>query len=318
MNSDRLIEELERGERDGREVEVEGLHFTSLDRVLWPREHLTKGDMLRYYVRIAAVMLRYLGERPLMVKRYHEGIEGEAVVQQRASPKAPDGVRTAKVFTAEGEPALRFIGARATLYYLVQMGAVEFHPWHSRLSALDRPDWVIFDLDPSPGAGFKKVVRVAHALRERIDALGLPVGVKTSGSRGVHLYVPTGGVVTYDEAAAFARRVAERVATDEPSLATVERSVDRRGYRVYIDHLQNARGKTAVAPYSVRARPGAPVSLPIRWDEVDDDLDPRGFPMTEVPERVEREGDEWKGLFRRAKVRRRQFLDAPGGAEAAA
>ncbi len=284
MNSDRLIEELERGERDGREVEVEGLHFTSLDRVLWPREHLTKGDMLRYYVRIAAVMLRYLGERPLMVKRYHEGIEGEAVVQQRASPKAPDGVRTAKVFTAEGEPALRFIGARATLYYLVQMGAVEFHPWHSRLSALDRPDWVIFDLDPSPGAGFKKVVRVAHTLRERIDALGLP----------------------------------ETVAADEPSLATVERSVDRRGYRVYIDHLQNARGKTAVAPYSVRARPGAPVSLPIRWDEVDDDLDPRGFPMTEAPERVEREGDEWEGLFRRAQVRRRQFLDARGDAAAAA
>ncbi len=308
MDSSRLIEELERGERTGKPVRADGLRFTSLDRVLWRRRRLTKGDLAVYYARIADVMLRYVADRPLMVKRYPAGIEGEAVVQQRVMAHPPEGVRIEKAPTAEGESVPRYIGSRSTLLYLVQMSAVEFHPWHSRLAALDRPDWVIFDLDPSPGAGFRKVVRVAHALKAHLHGLGLPVGVKVSGSRGVHLHVPTGGTLTYDEAAAFARRVAERVAAEHPSLATVERSVNARGYRVYIDHLQNARGKTAVAPYSVRARPGSPVALPIPWDSVDDELDPQGFPMPEVPARLERTGDVWQDLFRHPGVERRQFL----------
>lgn len=311
MDTAETIEALERAERDGTTVEIDGLRFTSLGRALWPRDGRTKGDLLRYYVRVADVMLRYLDDRPLMMKRYYDGVDGEAVVQQRVSGEVPDGVRTAEAPTAEGKPALRFIGSRATLLYAAQMNTIEFHPWHSRLANPDRPDWIVFDLDPSPGAGFRKVVRVARRIHEELDALGLPSGVKTSGSRGLHIYVPTGGTIGYDTAAAFAKYVAGRIAAEEPSIATVERTVDERGYRVYIDHLQNARGKTAVAPYSLRARRHAPVSMPIDWAEVDDDLSPRQFTIEDVPGRLEKQGDAWERLFRRPKVRR-EALDVAG------
>ncbi len=153
---------------------------------------------------------------------------------------------------------------------------------------------------------------MAARIRERLAALDLPSGVKTSGSRGLHIYVPTGGAVDYDIAAGFARRVAERVAADEPSLATVVRAVDARGYRVYVDHLQNARGKTAVAAYSLRGRRHAPVSMPIGWDEVGDGLDPRGFTLADVPARLERQGDAWAELFRRPQVKREMFVAQHG------
>lgn len=307
MDTARTIEALERGERDGVAVEIDGLRFTSLGRVLWPHDGWTKGDLLRYYVRVADVMLRYLDDRPLMMKRYHDGVDGEAVVQQRVAGQVPDGVRTAKAPTAEGKPTLRYIGSRATLLYAAQMNTIEFHPWHSRLADPDRPDWIVFDLDPSPGAGFRKVVRVARRIREVLDTLGLPCGVKTSGSRGLHVYVPTGGTIDYDTAAAFAKHISGAIAAEEPSVATVERAVDERGYRVYVDHLQNARGKTAVAPYSLRARRHAPVSMPIDWDEVDDDLSPTQFTIADAPARLEKQGDAWERLFRKPKVRRESF-----------
>ncbi|HEX7049233.1 MAG TPA: non-homologous end-joining DNA ligase [Longimicrobiales bacterium] len=299
MDTPSLIEALERAERDREPVEIEGLRFTSLDRVVWPRARLTKGDLVRYYVRVADVMLRYIGDRPLMLKRYPGGIDSSPVVQQRVTQPVPDDVRTARAPTAAGERVERYIGARATLFFAAQMDAIEIHAWHSRIAAPNRPDWIVLDLDPSPGAGFRKVVRIARALRERIEALGLTAAVKTSGSRGLHLHVPTGGAVSYDEAAELARRLAERVAEAEPSFATVRRAVDERGYRVYIDHLQNARGKTAVAPYSLRARPRAPVAMPIRWEEVDDALDPREFRLPDVPARLADEGDAWAEAFRR-------------------
>lgn len=309
MDTTEILKALERGERDRRPVEVAGLRFTSLDRVIWRDHGLTKGDLLRYYVRVAPVILRYIEGRPLMLKRYHEGAAGTSIVQQRASKPVPKGVRTAVVPVAEGEPTERYIGSFPTLLHAVQQGTIEFHVWHSRIRSPNKPDWVVLDLDPSKGAGFSKVIRIAHALRERIEALGLVAGVKTSGSRGLHLYIPTGGKASYDETAELARLLAEAVAAADPSTATVERTIERRGYRVYVDHLQNARGKTAVAPYSVRARPGAPVSMPIRWDEVDEHLEPRGFKMAEVPERLEREGDVWEGLFDKARGDIRKALD---------
>ncbi len=310
MDTAELIEALERGERDGKSVEFDGLRFTSLRRVLWEADGLTKGDVLRYYARVADVMLRYLDDRPLMLKVYPDGANGKAVVRQRVAGRAPGRARTAKAPTATGKPTLRYIGSLATLLYAAQQNTIEFHPWHSRVDRPDRPDWIVLDLDPSPGAGFRNVVRVARLIRERVEELGLPCGVKTSGSRGLHVYVPTGGTIDYDTAAAFAKRIAAAVAADEPAIATVERTVDERGRRVYIDHLQNARGKTAVAPYSLRAHPHAPVSMPIEWDEVDDDLSPRQFTMRDVPERLETVGDVWENLFRRPDVERESFRKA--------
>jgi len=299
METGELLEALERGERDRRPVEVAGLRFTSLDKVMWPGAGVTKGDLVRYCVRVAGVMTRYIDDRPLMLKRYNDGVEGAPVVQQRAPAEVPDGVRTAEAPTAEGESVERYIGSRETLLYAAQLNAVEIHCWHSRLVSIDRPDWVVLDLDPSPGAGFRKVVSLARSLRDRIEELGLKVGVKTTGSRGLHLHIVTGGRLDYDSAAELARLLAEGAATAHPGIGTVERSVKERGYRVYIDHLQNARGKTAIAAYSTRARPGAPVAMPIRWEEVTEALDPRGYLLADVPGRLEREGDAWEGLFER-------------------
>jgi bifunctional non-homologous end joining protein LigD len=300
MTVGELLEALERGERDRKPVEAEGLRFTHLDRVLWPGEGYTKGDLVRYYVRVAEAMVRYVEDRALMLKRYPRGVEGKGIVQQRARWPAPDGVRTARLRMAGGERVRRYVGGRATLLFAAQLSAVEIHTWHSRVSAPSRPDWIVLDLDPSPGVGFGKVVRVARALRARLQEVGLDALVKTSGSRGLHLYVPTGGQANYRMAATLARLLAERVAEAEPGLATVERTVSMRGARVYIDHLQNARGKVAVAPYSVRARPGASVSAPVAWEEVVEGLEPQQFRLQDVPARLEQVGDLWAGVFRPA------------------
>lgn len=296
MNPQRLVEALDGG---GRTVEYAGLEFTHLDRVMWPESGYTKRDMVRYYAQVARVMVPYLADRALMLKRYHGGIESEPVVQQRVMGRVPSGVRTAALPLADGGRARRYVGSLEMLLYAAQLDAVELHAWHSRLETLERPDWVVLDLDPGRGVGFASVVRVARLLRDVLDDLGVGPVVKTSGSRGLHVYVPAGARVDYAAAARFARLVAERVVSEAPRLATVERTVSARGRRVYVDHLQNARGKLAVAPYSLRARPGAPVSMPLHWAELDGLRSARAFTLADVPARIAAEGDAWRGVLRR-------------------
>lgn len=296
MNPERLVEALDGG---GRTVKHAGLTFTHLDRVMWPESGYTKRDMVRYYAQVARVMVPYLADRGLMLKRYVGGIESEPVVQQRVTGRVPSGVKTAVLPLARGGRARRYVGSLETLLYAAQLDAVELHAWHSRLETLDRPDWVVLDLDPGRGVGFAHVVEVARLLRDILDDLGVGPVVKTSGSRGLHLYVPAGARVDYAAAARFARLVAEQAASEAPRLATVERTVSERGPRVYVDHLQNARGKLAVAPYSLRARPGAPVSMPLHWEELDGLRSARAFTLADVPARLAAEGDAWRGVLRR-------------------
>nr|PZN89862.1 MAG: ATP-dependent DNA ligase [bacterium] len=296
MVAERLVEALDAG---GSRVEHDGLAFTHLDRVMWPESGYTKRDMVRYYARVARVMVPYLADRALMLKRYSEGIGSDPVVQQRVSGRVPAVVETAVLPLALGGRARRFVGSLETILYAAQLDAVELHAWHSRLETLDRPDWVVLDLDPGRGVGFARVVEVARLLRDILDDLGVGPVVKTSGSRGLHVYVPAGARVDYAAAARFARLVAERAASEAPRLATVERTVSERGPRVYVDHLQNARGKLAVAPYSLRARPGAPVSMPLHWEELDGLRSARAFTLADVPARLEAEGDAWRGVLRR-------------------
>ena len=296
MDPERLVEALDGG---GQTVEHAGLTFTHLDRVMWPESGYTKRDMVRYYAQVAHVMVPYIANRGLMLKRYAKGIESEPVVQQRVSGRVPDGVKTAVLPLARGGRARRYVGSVETLLYAAQLDAVELHAWHSRLETLERPDWVVLDLDPGHGVGFASVVEVARLLRDILDDLGVGPVVKTSGSRGLHVYVPAGARVDYEAAARFARLVAERAASEAPRLATVERTVSERGRRVYVDHLQNARGKLAVAPYSLRARPGAPVSMPLDWSELDGLRSAQAFTLADVPARLAAEGDAWRGVLRR-------------------
>lgn len=277
---------------DGQEVSL-----THLDKLYWPQEGITKGDLLRYYARMAETILPYLQHRPLILKRYPDGIAASFFFQHDL-PHAPDFVRT-EILESHEERAIEYavIDNTATLLYLTNLGTIEEHPWHSRVEDRDHPDWVVFDLDPEE-AEFDVVCQVAQAVRRVLDEWGLSAYAKTSGSRGLHILVPIEPRYRYDETARFAEHVASRVARENPQTATVVRSLSRRKRgRVYVDHLQNAQGKTIVAPYSVRARVGATVSAPLDWREVKPGLNPGQFTLSTLPARLSAKGDLFKGVL---------------------
>jgi bifunctional non-homologous end joining protein LigD len=254
--------------RVGREV----VPLTSLDRVYWPEEGYTKGDLVRYYHEIARYILPYLKDRPLIMKRYPSGIGGPFFHQHDVN-EAPEFARTVALEAEDGgrHEVDYIVGTgEATLLYMTNLGAVERHPWHSRVADLEHPDWFVFDMDPGEGVTFETICDVALGTREVLGRLGLESYPKTSGSRGIHVYVPVKPVYSYEQIAELAEQVATVVAREYKEVATVERSKRKRGARViYVDHMQNARGKSVVAPYSVRPKPGATVSAPLEWKEVE-------------------------------------------------
>jgi len=272
--------------------------LTHLDKVYWPEDGYTKGDLLRYYYEVSEHLLPYLKDRPLIMKRYPNGIGGKFFHQHDVN-EVPDYVRTASLEVEDGGGHVvdYVVGDNlATLLYMTNLGAIERHPWHSRVAGLERPDWVVFDLDPGEGVGFETICELALALRGLLGRLGLEGYPKTSGSRGLHVYVPAKPVHSYEEAADFAERVATLLARENPEIATVERALKKRKKgQIYVDHMQNARGKSVVAPYSVRPREGATVSAPLEWGEVEGrKLTPSDFTIKNMLRRLGERGD----LFR--------------------
>jgi bifunctional non-homologous end joining protein LigD len=275
------------------------LHLTNLDKVYWPDEGYTKGDLVRYYYEVSKYILPYLKDRPLIMKRYPNGIRGSYFHQHDVN-EAPRYVRTATINVEEGHKVDYIIGDDLqTLLYMANLGAIERHPWHSRVSDLDHPDWFVFDLDPS-NVEFEEICDVALSTREILERLGLDSYVKTSGSRGIHVYVPLKPGHTYEEVADFAARVAGLVAEANPEIATVERSLKRRKRRaIYVDHMQNARGKSVVAPYSVRPKPGATVSAPLEWKEVERrKITIQDFTIKNMLRRIKQKGDLFKPVLK--------------------
>jgi bifunctional non-homologous end joining protein LigD len=274
--------------------------LTNPTKVLYPRDKITKADVAAYYAAVADVMLPHLAGRPIGVQRWPNGIDGEAWFQQNAPPKVPDYVR---VIDPGGEHEAKrkiIIENRDTFAYLANLAALTIHQWASHVppratgrdseTALEHADYTVIDLDPGDGP-WEHVVRVAEAVRDLLERLHLVSVVKTSGQRGLHVLVPFGGGPTHTEATAFGREVAAAVADALPDIATVERMKAKRGGRLYVDALQNGSGKTIVAPYSLRAKDGAPVSTPIAWSEVTKKLDPRTLTLRTVPERIAKKGD---------------------------
>jgi bifunctional non-homologous end joining protein LigD len=277
------------------------LEVSKLDKVFFPGDGYTKGDVMRYYARVAPFILPTLRDRPLVLRRFPNGITGQAFYQQKAPAHVPPGVRVEEVVEEDGERVPRFVGGDlATLLYLVQLGAISTDPWHSRVSALDAADYTILDLDPGPRAPFRRVVDVARWVKEELDRLSLSAALKTSGASGLHIVVPLPPGTPNEAARLLAQIVATRVADAHPREATVERSVrSRPPTTVYVDYLQNIRGKTVAGAYAVRARPGATVSTPLAWDELADDLDPRDFTIATVPERLAKVGDLWGAAMKK-------------------
>ncbi|MET0625524.1 MAG: non-homologous end-joining DNA ligase [Pyrinomonadaceae bacterium] len=277
--------------RAGREV----VPLSHVERVYWPEEGYTKGDLIRYYYEVADYILPYLKDRPLIMKRYPAGVGGPSFHQHDVN-EAPSFVRTVplEVEDGGGHEVDYVVGDNlATLLYMANLGAVERHPWHSRVADLEHPDWFVFDLDPAEGVRFETICDVALTTRDVLARLGLDSYPKTSGSRGIHVYVPVKPVYDYGQIAELAEQVATVVAREQSEVATVERSKRKRGEgMIYVDHMQNARGKSVVAPYSVRPKPGATVSAPLEWKEVERrKIRTSDFHIRNMLRRIERKGD---------------------------
>lgn len=305
-----------------REIEDEGgsgtltlptgeLEVSNLDKVFFPATKHTKGDVMRYYASVSKALLPAIADRPLVMKRYPNGVRGEAFYQQRAPAHTPPSVRVEKVSDEGMKTQEKLIGGDlATLLYLVQLGAISVDPWHSRRQSIQYADYAIIDLDPGPRASFGRVVEVAQAVKDVLDHLHLRAVPKTSGASGIHIVLPLGPRVPNESARTLAQVVATHVAEQYPKIATVVRNVGSRGRgTIYVDYLQNIRGKTVAGVYSVRARRTPTVSTPLTWDEVDDGLDPTDFTIDTVPDRLREVGDLWaKGMRRPNSLKR--LIDA--------
>ena len=270
---------------------IAGLTFSNLEKVFWPDEGYTKGDLVRYYDQIADYLVPYLVDRPLHLRRMPNGIDGDAFYQRRAPDHAPDWLEVVDVFDSEGILERQMIARdRRSILYLANLASIDLHPWLSREPNLDEPTWAVFDLDPKE-APFSDVIKVARAVGKVLQGIDVTFGLKTSGKTGLHVFVPVAPGYGYEHVRMFCEGVARVVVRDHPSIATVARNPGRRGGRVYIDFLQNVRGQTVVPPYVVRPVPHACVSTPIRWDELDSRLEPSMFTIENVPTRVAEIGD---------------------------
>ena len=272
------------------------LDLTSLDRVYWPDAGYTKADLIRYYDAVWDHIKPYLKDRPLIMKRYPTGIGGPSFHQHDVD-EVPEFVETIELEAADaqGPHMVDYVVCqnRPTHLYLANLGAIERHPFHSTVKKLDRPDWVVFDLDPGEEVKFETILEVAVVAKEIIAELGLRSYAKTSGSRGVHVYVPIKPKYTYEQVADLAAAVAGMIAAADPANATVERSKSKRkNTQIYIDHMQNAYGKSVVAPYSVRPKPGASVSTPLTWGEVKKkSINIQNFTIKTMAARLKKRGD---------------------------
>ncbi len=302
---DDLLADLERMESEGQELRatINGveLTFTNLHKVLWPEDGITKGELLRYYARISPWLLPALADRPLHMQRYPNGIDEEAFWQQRAPDPLPAGLRTVSVEDEE-ETVDRLVGGSlAALLYMAQLAAITQHPWHSRMDSLEFADYAILDLDPGPEVPFPVVRDVARWVRDEVERLQLVAFLKSSGGRGLHVFLPLGPGTPYATGRLLTQLVAALVVKRHRARATVERSLKKRPRnKVYLDCFQNEFGKTIASVYSVRPRPGAPVSVPLRWEELDADFDPQDFRLRDVWERFQSVEDLWDGMRRQA------------------
>lgn len=274
------------------------LQLSHLDKVFWPKEKYTKGDVIDYYRKIAPHILPYLKDRPESMNRYPNGIAGKSFFQKDVGDTPPEWVKTVRVHSENENRDLNYLLCQDpdTLLYMANLGCIEINPWNSRVGKLDHPDWLVIDLDPEKIA-FDAVVKTAQEVKKVLDRAGCLSFCKTSGATGLHIFVPLATKYDYDQAKEFAHLVAMLVNRRLPEITSIERSPKKRQGKVYLDYLQNRRGQTLAAPYSLRPRPGATVSTPLLWREVRKGLDPLKFNIKTIFKRLEKHGDLWQNVL---------------------
>jgi bifunctional non-homologous end joining protein LigD len=281
-------------ESDDASDTIAGVRLTHPERVLYPDPGITKRMLAAYYAAVAERMLPHVVDRPLSIVRCPEGAAGACFYQKHLSPGMAGPIRAVAVKEARGTKNAVTIGDAAGLVALVQFGVLEIHPWNARNAALDRADRVVFDLDPAPELAWPDVVAATHEVKQRLDAVGLTSFLKTTGGKGLHVVVPLARAAKWDVAKAFAKGLADAMAADAPTRYTTKIAKAARGGKVFIDYLRNQYGATAVAAYSTRARPSAPVATPLAWSELSPQLTSDRFHVADI---ADRPADVWRGYF---------------------
>jgi bifunctional non-homologous end joining protein LigD len=265
------------------------LVFSHLDKVYWPQEGYTKGELIAYYQQVAPLIIPYLKNRPLTMRRYPNGIEEPSFYQKNVE-NIPDWIHVEKVQHETSLVNYLIVDDEPSLLYIANLGCIDLHPFHSRTKSLNFPDYMVFDLDPVD-LPFDQVVEVAQATHQLLDELNLPSVCKTSGSKGLHIYVPLKARYSYEVVGQVSQWIAQLICQKIPDLTSLERNPQKRQHKVYIDYLRNHFGQTVVAPYAVRPLIGAAVSTPLEWNEVEKGLDPQQFTLKSLPRRLQKKGD---------------------------
>ena len=281
-----------------RNVNEHELKFTNLSKIYWPKEGYTKRDMLNYYYQAAPYILPYLKNRPQSLNRFPNGINGKSFYHKNVTDSAPDWIKLHPYTTSDGEKKNFLVPEdEASVLYMANAGAIEMNPWNSTIFNEDNPDWCLIDLDPSDNNSFEEVIITAQKTKEVLDALQIPGYPKTSGSTGIHIYIPLGAKYSYDECQLLGKIIASRVHAMLPRFTSIERLTKNRKGKLYIDYLQNRPKATLAAPYSLRPKPGATVSMPLHWGEVKKGLKVKDFTIENAIDRIKREGDIFKPVL---------------------
>jgi bifunctional non-homologous end joining protein LigD len=276
------------------------IKLSNLDKVFWPKEKFTKGELIEYYRSISKFILPYLKDRPESLNRHPNGIKGESFYQKDVDHQGPEWLRTEKIYSESNDKDIRYLVCddEATLIYMINLGCIEINPWHSRTNALDKPDYCLIDLDPE-GISFDHIIEAAHVVYEILEKGGIKSFVKTSGASGIHILIPLGAQYSYEQSKDFAHIIVTLANKQLPVTTSLERSPSKRPRKIYLDYLQNNKGQTMASAYCVRPREGLPVSMPLEWSELKLGLKPTDFNIRNVLKRLEKKGDLLKGLLGR-------------------
>ena len=285
-------------EAQTRNVGGHDLHFTNLSKVFWPKEKLTKRDMINYYYQVVPYMLPYMKDRPQTLNRHPHGITGQSFYQKNVKGKAPKWIKTFPYYSATDAEEKEFLVGtdEASLLYIASLGCIEMNPWSSRMQSPDNPDWCIIDLDPDKNT-FDQVIKAAQVTKQILDAIGVSGYCKTSGSTGLHIYIPLGAKYSYEDSREFGRSIVKLVHNEIPSFTSIERKTADREGKMYLDFLQNRSQATVAAPYSLRPKPFAPVSMPLHWEEVKKGLQIKNHNLLNAIPRLKETGDLFKGVL---------------------
>ncbi len=274
------------------------IKLSNLDKVYWPEQKITKGDLINYYRSVSEYIIPYLKNRPESLNRYPNGIKGKSFFQKDVKDMPPDWVKTAEVYSDSNNENINYLVCQneATLVYMANLGCIEINPWFSTIQHLNNPDYIAIDLDPLD-ISFEKVIEAAKAVKEVLDKGKIPGYCKTSGSTGIHIYIPLKAKYNFEIAKEFALAIAQMTYEKVKGFTSLERTPAKRQNKIYIDYLQNRRGQTLAAPYSVRPKPHAPVSTPLNWKELKKGLHPEDFNIKNTLKRLDKVGDLFNGLF---------------------